>query len=193
MLLPRVTLSYTGPFWSELAETMATTDDNTISRQYTGPVISRQYMGPVIFSSTIGTAIEWYDFFLYGTMAALVFPKVFFPGSVPLVGTLLAQFTFLVGFVARLVGGALSGHLGDRVSRKSTLIATLLVMDLATLFIGFLSGYATLGGDKGPQLGAEREGRIGGRATKEQQASGAAIPGGADAGARRRRAGRTRS
>ena len=115
---------------------MATVNENTLSRRY---------MGPVIFSSTAGTAIEWYDFFLYGTMAALVFPKVFFPESVPLVGTLLALFTFLVGFVARPFGGALFGHLGDRIGRKSTLIATLLLMGISTLIIGFLPGYATIG------------------------------------------------
>jgi MFS family permease len=105
----------------------------------------RSQMGPVIFSSTLGTAIEWYDFFLYGTMAALVFPKVFFPASDPLVGTLLALFTFLVGFVARPFGGALFGHLGDRIGRKSTLIATLMLMGISTLIIGFLPGYDTLG------------------------------------------------
>jgi MFS family permease len=106
---------------------------------------SAQTMTPVIFSSTIGTAIEWYDFFLYGTMAALVFPKVFFPESNQLVGTILSLFTFLVGFIARPFGGALFGHLGDRVGRKSTLIATLLLMGIATLLIGFLPGYATIG------------------------------------------------
>jgi MFS family permease len=106
---------------------------------------SAQAMTPVIFSSTIGTAIEWYDFFLYGTMATLVFPKVFFPESNQLVGTILSLFTFLVGFIARPFGGALFGHLGDRVGRKSTLIATLLLMGIATLLIGFLPGYATIG------------------------------------------------
>ncbi len=107
--------------------------------------VSRQQMGLVIFSSTIGTAIEWYDFFLYGTMAALVFPKVFFPKSDPLVGTLLALLTFLVGFIARPFGGAFFGHFGDRVGRKTTLIATLLLMGISTLIIGFLPGYATIG------------------------------------------------
>ncbi len=102
-------------------------------------------MSTVIFSSTVGTAIEWYDFFLYGTMATLVFPKVFFPESNQLVGTILSLFTFLVGFIARPFGGALFGHLGDRVGRKSTLIATLLLMGLSTLIIGFLPGYAALG------------------------------------------------
>ena len=90
--------------------------------------VSRQHMVPVIFSATLGTAIEWYDFFLYGTMAVLVLPKVFFPESDAIVGTLLALFTFLVGFIARPFGGALFGHFGDRVGRKNTLIATLLLM-----------------------------------------------------------------
>jgi MFS family permease len=107
--------------------------------------VSRSRMGPVIFSSTLGTAIEWYDFFLYGTMATLVFPKVFFPASDQFVGTLLSLFTFLVGFIARPFGGALFGHLGDRIGRKSTLIATLLVMGISTLIIGFLPGYASIG------------------------------------------------
>ena len=114
---------------------MATVQENT----------TPQKMGPVIFSSTLGTAIEWYDFFLYGTVATLVFPKVFFPGSDPVAGTLLSLFTFLVGFIARPFGGALFGHLGDRIGRKSTLIATLLLMGISTLIIGFLPGYATLG------------------------------------------------
>lgn len=106
---------------------------------------SRSSMAAVIFSSTLGTAIEWYDFFLYGTMATLVFPKVFFPESNQTVGTLLALFTFLVGFIARPFGGALFGHLGDRIGRKSTLIATLLLMGIATLLIGFLPGFGTIG------------------------------------------------
>ncbi len=107
--------------------------------------VSRQRMAPVIFSSTLGTAIEWYDFFLYGTMATLVFPKVFFPESDALVGTLLALLTFLVGFIARPFGGALFGHLGDRIGRKSTLVATLLLMGISTLIIGFLPGYSAIG------------------------------------------------
>lgn len=114
---------------------MARVNDNT----------TRQSMGPVIFSSTLGTAIEWYDFFLYGTVSTLVFPKVFFPESNPLVGTLLSLFTFLVGFIARPFGGALFGHLGDRIGRKSTLVATLLLMGLSTLAIGFLPGYTAIG------------------------------------------------
>lgn len=106
---------------------------------------SRPRMGPVIFSSTLGTAIEWYDYFLYGTMAVLVFPKVFFPESDQTVGVLLSLLTFLFGFIARPFGGALFGHLGDKIGRKSTLIATLLLMGISTFLIGFLPGYSTLG------------------------------------------------
>jgi MFS family permease len=102
-------------------------------------------MTPVILSSMLGTAIEWYDFFLYGTIATLVFPALFFPKSDRFVGTLLALFTFLVGFIARPIGGAIFGHLGDRVGRKSTLIATLLLMGISTLVIGFLPGYNAIG------------------------------------------------
>src|SRR3989442_13560959 len=96
-----------------------------MSSNLSGQETSRQ-MTPVILSSMLGTAIEWYDFFLYGTIATLVFPKLFFPESDPLVGTLLALFTFLVGFIARPIGGAFFCHFGDRIGRKWTLIATLL-------------------------------------------------------------------
>src|SRR5579885_1451257 len=123
----------TGQYWRE---TMATVNEENIPRSS---------MAAVIFSSTLGTAIEWYDFFLYGTMATLVFPAVFFPASDKVVGTLLSLFTFLVGFIARPFGGALFGHLGDRIGRKSTLIATLLLMGIATLLIGFLPGYDLIG------------------------------------------------
>ncbi|HEX8995146.1 MAG TPA: MFS transporter [Ktedonobacterales bacterium] len=102
-------------------------------------------MSAVIAAATTGTAIEWYDFFLYGTMATLVFPKLFFPETDQFVGTLLSLFTFLVGFVARPIGGAIFGHLGDRIGRKSTLIATLLLMGISTLLVGFMPGYATIG------------------------------------------------
>src|SRR5947209_17894137 len=105
----------------------------------------RGQMTRVVLSSMLGTAIEWYDFFLYGTMATLVFPKVFFPKSDVFVGTLLALFTFLVGFIARPFGGALFGHLGDRIGRKSTLVATLMLMGAATFIIGILPGYANWG------------------------------------------------
>ena len=106
--------------------------------------VQRQ-MTPVILSSMIGTAIEWYDFFLYGTIATLVFPKLFFPETDPTVSTLLSLLTFLVGFIARPIGGAFFGHLGDRIGRKSTLIATLLLMGISTLIIGFMPTYAAIG------------------------------------------------
>src|SRR5436305_7573162 len=115
-----------------------------MSTNVSGQVTASQ-MRPVILASMLGTAIEWYDFFLYGTMATLVFPKLFFPKADPVVGTLLSLLTFLVGFIARPIGGAFFGHLGDRIGRKSTLIATLLLMGISTLVIGFLPGYNAIG------------------------------------------------
>jgi metabolite-proton symporter len=97
------------------------------------------------FSSFIGAMIEWYDFFLYGQAAALVFGQVFFPGGDPLVGTLAAFATFAVGFGARPIGGVIFGHLGDRVGRKSALVATLFLMGVATFLIGLLPTYAAIG------------------------------------------------
>src|SRR5262249_9393956 len=93
----------------------------------------------------IGTTIEWYDFFLSGTAAALVFPHLFFPEYDPFVGQILSFGTFTVGFVARPVGGVLFGYLGDRVGRKSTLVATLLLMGLSTVLIGLLPTYEQVG------------------------------------------------
>src|SRR4051812_19790206 len=99
----------------------------------------------VVAASFIGTTIEWYDFFLYGTAAALVFDKLFFPNAAPLVGTLLALSTYAVGFAARPLGGVVFGHFGDRVGRKSMLVISLLMMGIATVLIGCLPTYATLG------------------------------------------------
>jgi metabolite-proton symporter len=96
-------------------------------------------------ASTIGTTIEWYDFFLYGTAAALVFPAVFFPGESALAGTLLSFSTQFVGFAARPIGAAIFGHYGDRIGRKAALIATLSLMGIATFLMGLLPGYATIG------------------------------------------------
>src|SRR5579883_3179721 len=95
-----------------------------------------------VIASTIGTTIEWYDFFLYSTVTGLVFAKLYFPRSDPLVGTLEAFAIYAVGFVARPVGAAIFGHWGDRLGRKSTLIATLLLMGLATFAVAFVPGYA---------------------------------------------------
>jgi len=98
-----------------------------------------------VIASTIGTAIEWYDFFLYSTVTGLVFAKLFFPHSDPWVGTLEAFAIYAVGFVARPVGAAIFGHYGDRIGRKSTLIATLLLMGLATFAVALVPTYATAG------------------------------------------------
>ena len=92
----------------------------------------------VAFASMIGTSIEWYDYFLYGTAAALVFNKLFFPSYDPLVGTLLAFATFSLGFIARPVGGIVFGHFGDRIGRKKMLYLTLMIMGLSTACIGLL-------------------------------------------------------
>src|SRR4051794_10711187 len=87
-------------------------------------------------ASLVGTAIEWYDFFLYNTAAALVFPKLFFPKSEPYIGSLEAFTTLFLGFAARPVGAALFGHYGDRLGRKATLVITLALMGAATALIG---------------------------------------------------------
>src|SRR3954469_1666054 len=99
----------------------------------------------VVAASFIGTTIEWYDFFLYGTAAALVFGDLFFPNAKPLVGTLLAFSTYAVGFAARPLGGIVFGHFGDRIGRKSMLVTSLLIMGIATFLIGCMPTYATLG------------------------------------------------
>jgi MFS transporter, MHS family, shikimate and dehydroshikimate transport protein len=99
----------------------------------------------VVTASFIGTAIEWYDFFLYGTAAALVFDKLFFPNAEPVIGTLAALATYAVGFAARPLGGIVFGHFGDRVGRKSMLVISLLMMGLSTFLIGCLPTYASVG------------------------------------------------
>ena len=98
-----------------------------------------------VIASTIGTAIEWYDFFLYGTAAGLIFGKLFFPNSDPLTATLAAFGTYFIGFVGRPIGAAIFGHYGDRIGRKATLIATLLCMGIATFLIAFVPTYETVG------------------------------------------------
>jgi metabolite-proton symporter len=99
----------------------------------------------VALASLIGTTIEWYDFFLYGTAAALVFNRLYFPTFDPLAGTLAAFGTYTVGFVARPIGGIIIGHYGDRIGRKSMLILTLVIMGVATFGIGLLPTYAQIG------------------------------------------------
>src|SRR5437763_12868990 len=98
-----------------------------------------------VIASTVGTAIGWYDFFLYGTAAGLVFGKLYFPNEAPLAGVLLAFGTYFIGFVGRPIGAAIFGHYGDRIGRKATLIATLLCMGLATFAIAFVPTYASIG------------------------------------------------
>ena len=102
-------------------------------------------MGSVLLAGTIGTVMEWYDFLIYATSAALVFNKLFFPSFDPMVGTLVALGSYAVGFFARPIGGALFGHFGDRVGRKSMLMATMMMMGFATCAIGLLPTYATIG------------------------------------------------
>jgi metabolite-proton symporter len=99
----------------------------------------------VVMASLIGTTIEWYDFFLYGTAAALIFNKLFFPSFDPLTGTLLAFATYALGFVARPVGGIIFGHYGDRIGRKRLLMLSLVLMGAATTLIGFLPTYGQIG------------------------------------------------
>jgi MHS family shikimate/dehydroshikimate transporter-like MFS transporter len=99
----------------------------------------------VAIASFIGTTIEWYDFFLYGTASALIFNKLFFPNYDPLTGTLASFGTYAVGFAARPIGGIVCGHYGDRIGRKSMLILTLLIMGIATFLIGCLPTYNEIG------------------------------------------------
>jgi MFS family permease len=98
-----------------------------------------------VVASTVGTTIEWYDFFLYNTAASLIFPALFFPKQAAFTGILLSFGTQFVGFAARPVGAAIFGHYGDRIGRKATLIATLLLMGIATTLIGVLPTYGSIG------------------------------------------------
>src|ERR1044072_3133869 len=99
----------------------------------------------VVMASLIGTTIEWYDFFLYNSAAALVFNKLFFPEFDPLTGTLLAFATYALGFVARPVGGIVFGHFGDRTGRKRLLMLSLVLMGVAPVLIGLLPTYSAIG------------------------------------------------
>jgi metabolite-proton symporter len=99
----------------------------------------------VVTASLIGATVEWYDFFLYGTVAGIVFNKLYFPAKDPLISILLAYTTFAVGFLARPLGGVIFGHFGDRIGRKSMLVLTLMVMGVATVLIGLLPTYQQIG------------------------------------------------
>jgi MFS family permease len=112
------------------------------------PLTDREHSGQLtraVIASTIGTTIEWYDFFLYGIVTPLVFAKLYFPASDALTGTLQAFGIYAVGFAARPVGAAIFGHFGDRIGRKATLIATLMIMGIATFLVAFVPGYASIG------------------------------------------------
>ena len=111
----------------------------------TVPVAKPGSIRLVALASFVGTTIEWYDFFLYGTAAALVLNKLFFPTFDPLMGTLAALATYSVGFVARPIGGIVIGHYGDKIGRKSMLVLTLVIMGVATFLIGCLPTYAQIG------------------------------------------------
>jgi len=99
----------------------------------------------VVYASLIGATVEWYDFFLYGVVAGIVFNKLYFPAGDPVIATLLAYTTFAVGFVTRPLGGVIFGHFGDRIGRKSMLILTLMIMGVATMLIGLVPTYAQIG------------------------------------------------
>jgi MFS family permease len=105
----------------------------------------RAQLRRALLASTVGTTIEWYDFLLYGQVTALVFGKLFFPHSVPLIGVLQAFAVFFIGFVGRPIGAAIFGHWGDRIGRKATLIITLLITGLATVAVGLVPTYASIG------------------------------------------------
>src|SRR3954468_20912182 len=105
----------------------------------------RRQLRRAVLASTIGTAIEWYDFFLYSTVTGLVFAQMYFPRADPLVGTVEAFGVYAVGFVARPIGAAIFGHYGDRLGRKAALVATLLLMGIATFLVALVPGYAQIG------------------------------------------------
>ena len=116
-----------------------------VGRDYAGRAAAINRPGQILFASVIGTTIEFFDFYIYATAAVLVFPKLFFPTSDPAAATLASLATFALAFFARPIGSALFGHFGDRVGRKTTLVAALLTMGLSTVAIGALPTYRTLG------------------------------------------------
>src|SRR6266478_2117177 len=105
----------------------------------------RRQLRRAVLAGAIGTAIEWYDFFLYSTVTGLVFGRLYFPRADPLVGTLEAFGVYAVGFIARPIGAAIFGHYGDRLGRKSALMATLLLMGIATFLVALVPTYAQIG------------------------------------------------
>jgi MFS transporter, MHS family, shikimate and dehydroshikimate transport protein len=120
---------------------MQTSHDLPLSK----PRSAEMQMSQIVWASVLGTVVEWFDFLIYGTAAALVFNKLFFPSLDPLAGTLAAFGSYAVGFVARPLGGAIFGHYGDRIGRKAMLTMTMLVMGLGTFLIGCLPTYGQIG------------------------------------------------
>lgn len=116
-----------------------------VSAQSMSEEAHQKQLRRAVIASTIGTAIEWYDFFLYGIVAGLVLAPLYFPKSDPLTGTFLAFSTFAVGFVARPVGAAIFGHYGDRIGRKASLVATLMLMGVATFAVALVPAYESIG------------------------------------------------
>src|SRR5919199_3929509 len=114
-------------------------------RSDAGDEVTRRQLVRAVVASTVGTSIEWYDFFLYGSAAALVFNRQFFPNTDPLTGLLLAFGTYFVGFAARPVGAAIFGHYGDKIGRKGTLVITLLLMGIGTFLVGLVPPYTSIG------------------------------------------------
>src|ERR1035437_9561648 len=104
-----------------------------------------QQLRKAVIASTIGTTIEWYDFFIYGTAAGLIFGKIYFPNEDALTTTLAKFGTYFIGFIGHPIGSAIFGHYGDRIGRKATLIATLLCMVISTFLIAFVPTYETVG------------------------------------------------
>src|SRR5580704_4113902 len=102
------------------------------------PIAADRQMSQIVWASVLGTVVEWYDFLIYGTAAALVFNKLFFPTLDPLAGTLAAFGAYAVGFVARPLGGAVFGHFGDKLGRKAMLMTTMMIMGVGTFLIGCL-------------------------------------------------------
>ncbi|HUO67100.1 MAG TPA: MFS transporter [Gammaproteobacteria bacterium] len=117
----------------------------TTAQTTQGGAVPRESVRRVALASMVGTSIEWYDFFVFGTASAQVFGRLFFPTFSPLAGTLAAFASFAVGFVARPVGGLVFGHIGDRIGRKTTLVLTLTMMGLATFLMGLMPTYAMIG------------------------------------------------
>ena len=113
--------------------------------QHTEIEIDRKSLIKAYVASLTGTSLEWYDFAVYSAASALVLPRLFFPGSDPLTGTLLAFSTYAVGYASRPLGGVVFGRLGDVIGRKQVLVLTLLLIGVATFLIGLLPGYASIG------------------------------------------------